>query len=214
MSSSLLVAVSLKDRPVEEYTFDTDMITVGRDADCDVLIDNAGVSRAHAEIERTEGGVVVRDKGSSNGTWVNDDRIESDHVLGDGDLVRIGKFSIAVSVGSGSSTDDVEQERAEPAGAPPQAVGGTIMLTPKDIAQLKAREDALRATAEEPDPPSLTAYQVPIAERVVQRQADTESAPAPKPELRTFREELGIAIPSFLFGTAIGVFLTWLFMAV
>jgi DNA-binding NtrC family response regulator len=53
----------------------TDPIFVGRNAACTLVLDDAKVSKVHAELVATEQGVRVRDKGSSNGTYVGGVRI-------------------------------------------------------------------------------------------------------------------------------------------
>jgi pSer/pThr/pTyr-binding forkhead associated (FHA) protein len=51
------------------------------------------VSRRHAEFVRVEGGFVVRDVGSLNGTYVNRDRIDEAKLSGD-DEVQVGKYRL------------------------------------------------------------------------------------------------------------------------
>ena len=73
-------------------TFDLDkqVVTLGRMADCDVVIPDPGASRQHAEIRRTNGGFVLADLGSTNGTMVNEATV-SEHVLDEGDRITIGR---------------------------------------------------------------------------------------------------------------------------
>ena len=65
---------------------------VGRDPGCAVALGDASVSRRHAVIERTKTGFLLRDEGSSYGTWVSDMRVR-EVVLKDGDLVRFGRVA-------------------------------------------------------------------------------------------------------------------------
>ena len=75
---------------VREYELDVEQTTIGRAKDnVHVLADNVA-SRHHAEILKTPEGFVVKDLGSSNGTWVNGKRVDS-HELADGDVVLVGK---------------------------------------------------------------------------------------------------------------------------
>jgi pSer/pThr/pTyr-binding forkhead associated (FHA) protein len=70
-----------------------DVLVIGRGQECDLVIDNLGVSRKHAEI-RSEGSVLVlHDLRSGNGTFVNGRRV-TQHNLNDSDGIAIGKFDI------------------------------------------------------------------------------------------------------------------------
>ena len=63
---------------------------LGRDSHCEVHLEDSEASRTHAEIEFVDGEFVLRDLGSSNGTFVNGNRI-TEHTLRIGDRVQIGK---------------------------------------------------------------------------------------------------------------------------
>ncbi len=64
--------------------------TLGRSADCEVIIVERQVSRRHAEICRQEEGFVLRDLDSTNGTWLNGQRLSAPAPLRDGDVIEIG----------------------------------------------------------------------------------------------------------------------------
>ncbi len=70
-----------------------DQATIGRDESCTVFIDAANVSRRHAEIVYTGGIYVLKDLGSTNGTWVRDQQVDQ-LILQDGDVMRIGPAQI------------------------------------------------------------------------------------------------------------------------
>ncbi|GAA4348733.1 hypothetical protein GCM10023165_34840 [Variovorax defluvii] len=63
--------------------------SIGRDPACDVHIDSLGVSRRHASIHWTGDRFVLTDLASFNGTFVNDERVES-HALKNGDAIALG----------------------------------------------------------------------------------------------------------------------------
>jgi HD-GYP domain-containing protein (c-di-GMP phosphodiesterase class II)/pSer/pThr/pTyr-binding forkhead associated (FHA) protein len=68
---------------------------IGRDAKCDIVIDDSALSRIHAEIVREENGFVLHDKNSSNGSYINGDRVRQQVLLPD-DQIEIGKTKIEV----------------------------------------------------------------------------------------------------------------------
>lgn len=64
-------------------------LTIGRHLENVIQLDERQVSRRHARIERTASGVVIRDLGSGNGTFIGDRRI-LEYRLRPGDVIRIG----------------------------------------------------------------------------------------------------------------------------
>ena len=75
------------------FLLDSAKTTAGRHPSADIFLDDVTVSRKHAEFVATDGGFVVRDIGSLNGTYVNRERIES-AVLKAGDEVQVGKYRL------------------------------------------------------------------------------------------------------------------------
>ncbi|MEE8170198.1 MAG: FHA domain-containing protein [Phycisphaerae bacterium] len=73
--------------------------TVGRGVDCGLRIPVTDVSRVHAEVTVENGTVTIRDKGSVNGTFVNDGRIVGiEQSLRPGDTVKIGPCVFTVQI--------------------------------------------------------------------------------------------------------------------
>jgi pSer/pThr/pTyr-binding forkhead associated (FHA) protein len=72
-----------------EYTIGSAPLVIGREAGCDIVVPNKDVSRRHAEIFSSPQGYVLVDS-STNGTFVNADRIEAQRVLARADVIRIG----------------------------------------------------------------------------------------------------------------------------
>ena len=81
-------------RTMQVYDFKQESIVVGREDGADVVIDNASVSRRHAEIRLGDNGWEVVDLGSSNGTFIRGTKIQGPQTLGLGDEIGFGKFSI------------------------------------------------------------------------------------------------------------------------
>jgi serine phosphatase RsbU (regulator of sigma subunit) len=69
---------------------DKPLITLGRRSEADVRVSSAGVSRKHAEIVAKDGAYLLRDCGSSFGTFVNGERA-AERVLANGDRITLGQ---------------------------------------------------------------------------------------------------------------------------
>lgn len=86
-----------------EFALEHVITSAGRHPNSDIFLDDVTVSRRHAELERTTSGtVVVRDVGSLNGTYLNQQRIEGDTPMAHGDELQIGKFKLVYIAGQGS----------------------------------------------------------------------------------------------------------------
>lgn len=86
-----------------EITIERDM-WVGRHQDADIVLAAAEISRRHAAFLLKDQALYVQDLKSSNGTFVNDLRVEHEILLKDGDIVQFAslKFSVLAPAGSGS----------------------------------------------------------------------------------------------------------------
>jgi len=80
---------------VKEVPIGARPVRIGRSPDNDLVVDNLAVSNDHARVYFESGRLVVEDRGSLNGTFVNDLRIER-ATLHDGDSIWIGKHHIKV----------------------------------------------------------------------------------------------------------------------
>jgi len=71
-------------------------VTVGRAAGCTVTLEDNYVSQLHARLFRKDGAVYVEDLGSTNGTYVNGQKLNGTALVKRGDLVRIGSTVLEV----------------------------------------------------------------------------------------------------------------------
>jgi DNA-binding CsgD family transcriptional regulator len=89
-------------------TISKDRVTLGRTAEADVtLTSDTSVSRLHSAIERYPGGWVIRDLGSTNGTFLNGERLANDRPLKSGDEIRLGSC-VFVFHASTNASDEIE----------------------------------------------------------------------------------------------------------
>ena len=92
-SGSALLVVRRGPNAGSRFLLEVDLVTAGRHPESDIFLDDVPVSRRHAQFIRTEGGYLVKDLGSLNGTYVNRQRID-EVVLTGGDEVQIGKYRL------------------------------------------------------------------------------------------------------------------------
>ena len=79
---------------------DQPVTRLGRHPESDVYLDDITVSRRHVEVERRGSGYVVRDVSSLNGTYLNQERIEGDAPIQNGDELQVGKFRLVFLAGT------------------------------------------------------------------------------------------------------------------
>jgi pSer/pThr/pTyr-binding forkhead associated (FHA) protein len=71
-------------------------VLIGRSNDCQLLLEDDYVSTRHARITLTTAGYQVEDLGSTNGTFVNNQRLTQPTAFGPGDTLRIGRTLMSV----------------------------------------------------------------------------------------------------------------------
>ncbi|MEA3338416.1 MAG: FHA domain-containing protein [Chloroflexota bacterium] len=74
----------------QRWIIDRERIVIGRGSDCDIVLPERQASRQHVTVERDDGGYLLRDLGSKNGTFVNGQEVRDEPCrLRDGDEIQI-----------------------------------------------------------------------------------------------------------------------------
>ena len=185
-NSPLQLHLSLKGRPMKDFTFIQESVRIGRDPQAEVCIDNPGISRTQARILRQPDGWILEDCQSANGTWLNGRQIQRER-LSDRDEISVGKFTLQVSLAAAGLLPFPGGGRPRPEYA---GIDQTTVLTQ---GQLAAVLDLAR-TAEAPLLEPMRAY-------------EEETMPEVSPWRRRF-----VLCAMFLVAMAMGAFLAMMFL--
>ncbi len=143
--------------PSQSWDLDGELVTVGRDVSNDIVLNDAEASRQHLRLRRRRGGgYVLEDLGSTNGTFVNGQRLSGARSLHNGDMIGMGETvtlayervpgteGIAVATGPWSR---------EAAGSEPAAEVAPLPAAPEAAeVPAPARQVVAREVLDEPAP--------------------------------------------------------------
>lgn len=86
-----------RDGERKDFPLESEKIVIGRNEECDYRIPVSQVSRQHCQIELTDDAVILRDLGSSNGTYVNNKRVAKTELRA-GDRIVVGPAVFTVQI--------------------------------------------------------------------------------------------------------------------
>jgi len=89
-----------------EKTLAEEPVTIGRDAEATIQILDRSASRFHAEVFPVGGMYFVRDLDSKNGSYINDDMLQDEELLREGDVIKIGTTELIFESGVALNDDD------------------------------------------------------------------------------------------------------------
>src|SRR5437870_1927182 len=131
--------VSLTDG--REYVIAAASLVFGREAACDVVVAGKDVSRRHAEIVQTPKGYLLVDS-STNGSFVNEERVEGQRILARADVIRIGEEQFRFYADAAPAAGPPPPSQG-PAASAPQAAPPASPTAPAPLASFLARSGAL-----------------------------------------------------------------------
>ncbi len=138
--------------PGASFILEGDQLTVGRDATNEIVINDAEISRRHARLTFQGGKYVLEDLGSTNGTFVNGQRLAGPRVLKAGEVVQFGEQIMLVfevtSMDAGATVVSPRASAAIPSAPrpvappppPPAEYAGSVPAGPALLAAAPAKK--------------------------------------------------------------------------
>lgn len=152
----------------QEISIERDML-VGRHQSADIVLQQAEISRKHAAFLLKEQALWVQDLNSSNGTFVNDARLENaEALLQDGDIVQFAGLKFAV----------LQPAEAAAAEAQPEAASAAQKMNDQGMPELAERDAGIQLSRDGIPQHVAVPKPAPIPEGVDLSAAQPEPAPA------------------------------------
>src|SRR5689334_13668489 len=156
-------------QPNQVYELNKDIITIGRDITNDITINDPEVSRHHMRLTRGAGGFTLEDLGSTNGTFVNGQRLTGARPLRGGDMVGLGEtVTLAYEMAgapAGMPAGEVPGSTVPGAAARPAPVMAAPTFSPPPQPQSPPAYSSYAPPASPPavpySPPSSPSYNAP-----------------------------------------------------
>jgi|GEM_PF-2776504 len=165
--------------PVSETTL------IGREADCQIVLNHPRISRHHACIHRQDGQWLVEDLCSGNGTFVNGRRLDAPHILNPGDELRLDDIVLQLATYGGDNADAmVRATRPDnlddvDSSQPPRTLQDTTFVLRSDETALMnsmTRREVGFIRPGAPLGPGLVVLSAPIRGKVLPLRASTPDA--------------------------------------
>lgn len=165
--------LSLRERELSRFSITAMRTTIGRDPSCDVVIDNAGISRLHAAIEAVGDSFLLRDCDSQNGITLNGEPCREGRLV-HGDIVGMNKFLLRFSNQALEAPTNLKTDADRPRANRPKDVQRTVHVDAEAAQQLAemAKQHIAKKRAE------LAALG---GESLPPQQKPERPAPAPEP---------------------------------
>jgi len=154
MASQFQLIMRSGPTPGAAFTLEGDQLTIGRDSTNEIVINDAEVSRRHARLTFQGGKYVLEDLGSTNGSFVNGQRLAGPRVLKAGEVVSFGEqivlvfeaFNIdpgATMVSPRASAIPASPRPMPPPPPPPMEYAGSVPASPAPMAGPTIRKQNL-----------------------------------------------------------------------
>jgi pSer/pThr/pTyr-binding forkhead associated (FHA) protein len=161
MASKFQLVMRAGPTPGKIYELEQETLIIGRDINNHIVINDAEISRKHTQLKMQSGGYVIEDLGSTNGTFVNNQRLLGPHLLKHDETITLGDNVKLV----------FEQLQFDPDATIISSPGAQIPSTPLESYRIPEQEAQPRETQRAPQQPAFT------PQSAYQPQPDVQQAP-------------------------------------
>lgn len=113
------LTLSFKGMRIQVYPLGPGEVVIGSDPESGIHIDSLAVQPRHASVRLADGVAWLRDLDSPDGTFVNDKKIDAEHELAPGDIIRVGKHNLTYDPSAAAPVEEAEAEAKAPEPEPP-----------------------------------------------------------------------------------------------
>jgi len=154
--------------------------TIGRE-DCEIVLADPEVSRRHATIRAIDDALAIEDLGSTNGTFVNGERLTGVSRLKDGDLIKMANSSLRVEVQVDAGATRMRPTQPAPAAREPAPQPPPAPAPPAPAPPAPPPQRPEPAPPTERAPAASPAAPTPVAEQATKFGSVRGEVPAPEP---------------------------------
>jgi predicted component of type VI protein secretion system len=119
MAQTFQLVVRAGPNPGKTYELTQELVTIGRDTANPIVINDPEISRKHAQLKAQSGSYIIEDLGSTNGTFVNGQRLMGPHMLRHGEVIMLGEKVSLVYEAVGFEPEATLVGAAGPQAVPP-----------------------------------------------------------------------------------------------
>jgi predicted component of type VI protein secretion system len=149
--------------PGKTFSLSKSEVVIGRDVSADIVINAAEISRRHSRLRLEAGGYIIEDLGSTNGTFVNGQRLTGPHLLRPGEVVMLGEaVSLAYEVAQHDSNATMVSPSGGRAAAPPPQ---PMAAPPQPMSAPPPRPAPPAYAGQVPAGPAVAEFEEPVGKK-------------------------------------------------